>query len=112
MPGMWDFSPMVSAMIFMVPIGIIILVFVLLRFFRAGPKMVGGFCMEAPAFAIPENKRGQVRADGTEIRTVRLPSKCTNCDAPLSPEDIDWVGPLEAKCNYCGSIVKAQFEKI
>ena len=112
MPGIWDFPTMFGAMIFMIPIGIIIFVFVLLRFFRAGPKMVDGFCMEAPRFAIPESKRGQVRTDGTEIRTVRLPSKCSNCGAPLSPEGIDWVGPLEAKCNYCGSTVKAQFEKI
>ncbi len=112
MPGPWDFPPMMGATFFIVPIAIIMVIIMLLRFFRAGKRIVEGFRMEAPRLAIPERERGQMRSDGTEIRTVRLPSKCTNCDAPLSPEDIDWVGPLEAKCNYCGSIVKAQFEKI
>jgi DNA-directed RNA polymerase subunit RPC12/RpoP len=103
---------MMNATFFIVPIAIIMIVMVLLRFFRAGKRMVEGFRMEAPRLAIPERQRGQMRSDGSEIRTVRLPNKCSNCGAQLSPKDIDWVGPLEAECNYCGATVRAQFEKV
>ncbi|MGY5855692.1 MAG: hypothetical protein RTS72_03775 [Candidatus Thorarchaeota archaeon] len=71
-----------------------------------------GFTMEAPSFAIPERQRGQRRSDGTEMKTVRLPDKCPSCGASISHEGIDWTGPLEAKCNYCGGTLKATFETI
>ncbi|MFW9804214.1 MAG: hypothetical protein ACFFFC_16255 [Candidatus Thorarchaeota archaeon] len=112
MPHFWDFFSMGNAMLLVIPIAIIIFVIVLLRLFRVGSKIIGGFTMEAPPSAIPKRERGQVRTDGTEIRTVRVPSKCPNCGALLSQSDIQWVGPLEAKCNYCGSSVRAQFERI
>jgi len=71
-----------------------------------------GFTMEAPSFVIPEQQRGQRRSDGTEMKTVRLPDKCPSCGAAISHEGIDWTGPLEAKCNYCGGTLKATFETI
>lgn len=71
-----------------------------------------GFTMEAPSFVIPERERGQTRSDGTEMKTVRLPDKCPSCGAAISHEGIDWTGPLEAKCNYCGGTLKAKFETI
>ena len=73
---------------------------------------MGSFTMEAPSYAIPQYHQGSVRSDGTQIKTVRLPEKCPSCGASLSHEGIDWTGPLEAKCTYCGSTVKAQFENI
>jgi len=99
-------------MLFMIPMAIIMLVIVLFRLYRVGSKIVDGFTVDAPSFVIPRRERGRVRTDGTEIRTVRLPNRCPNCGALLSQSDIDWVGPLEAKCNYCGSAVKAQFERV
>lgn len=99
-------------MAFMIPIAVMIFIIVISRLLRAGSRVVGGFTMEAPLFAIPQGERGHVRSDGTEIRTVRLPNKCSNCGALLSQSDIEWVGPLEAKCGYCGSSVRAQFEKV
>ncbi len=71
-----------------------------------------GFTMEAPAFVIPERHRGQTRSDGTEMTTVRLPEKCPSCGAAISQEGIDWVGPLEAKCSYCGGTLRATFERV
>ncbi|TET07753.1 MAG: hypothetical protein E3J86_12270 [Candidatus Thorarchaeota archaeon] len=112
MPGPWDFPPMFVSMIFIVPIAIIMLVIVVLKLFRASKKIVGGFITEPPSFVIPERERGQERSDRTEVRTVRLPNKCISCGAPLSHSDIDWVGPLEAKCTYCSATVKAQFERV
>jgi hypothetical protein len=112
MPGPWDMPSMMGLTFFFVPIVIIMIIIMMLRFFRAGQRIVDGFRMEAPRLAIPERERGQMRSNGTEIRTVRLPNECANCGAHLSPKDIDWVGPLEAECNYCGATVRAQFEKI
>lgn len=66
--------------------------------------------VEAPKFAIPESYRQ--RPETSDIRTVRLPAKCPSCGASLSQEDIDWTGPLEEKCNYCGSVVRARLEKL
>ena len=71
-----------------------------------------GISIEAPSFAIPTGQRGQTRSDSSEIRTVRLPEVCPTCGAALSHEAIDWVGPLESKCNYCGGTVLATFENI
>jgi len=71
-----------------------------------------GFTMEAPPFVIPDRHRGKTRSDGSEMTTVRLPDKCPSCGAAISQEDIDWTGPLEAKCNYCGGTLRAKFEKV
>ncbi len=111
MPGPWDFMSMMN-LTYLLPIAIVIFIVMMLRFFRRGPRRVGGFCMEAPRSAIPRRERGQLRPNGTEIRTVRVPSTCSNCGAQLSSKDIEWTGPLEAKCNYCGSTVRAQFERV
>jgi hypothetical protein len=46
------------------------------------------------------------------IRTIRLPTHCPNCDSPVIQEGIDWTGPLQAKCSYCGHPIRASFEPI
>ncbi|MFX1367490.1 MAG: hypothetical protein ACFFAY_02700 [Promethearchaeota archaeon] len=70
------------------------------------------FTMDAPAFVIPDEHRGTARSDGSEIRTVRVPRVCPNCKGSLTQDNLDWTGPLEAKCNYCGAVVQATFERI
>jgi len=75
-------------------------------------SMARGFTIEPPSFVIPDHQRGQRRSDGTEMKTVRLPDKCPSCGAAISHEGIDWTGPMEAKCNYCGGTLKASFESI
>ena len=71
-----------------------------------------GFAIEAPSFVIPERHRGQRRSDGSEMKTVRLPERCPSCGAAVTHEGIDWTGPLEAKCNYCGGTLRAKFESV
>jgi hypothetical protein len=100
-------------------IPIILFVFaiiIVLTVCRGGARVAGnvarGLTMEAPSFVIPERYRGQTRSDGSQMTTVRLPEKCPSCGAAISQEGIDWVGPLEAKCSYCGSTVRATFERI
>ncbi len=77
---------------------------------RMPPTPPETFTVHAPEHVIPPEHR--VRADGADIRTVRLPTKCPECGAVVSHETIDWVGPLEAACNYCGATVRAKFERI
>ncbi|MFW9918791.1 MAG: hypothetical protein ACFFED_04280 [Candidatus Thorarchaeota archaeon] len=40
------------------------------------------------------------------------PEKCPNCKGILSAETIEWVGPLTAKCPYCGSSVKTEKRRV
>ncbi|MFX1578827.1 MAG: hypothetical protein ACFFBJ_04210 [Promethearchaeota archaeon] len=94
----------------------IIIIIVVVNICRAGSSVasnvVRGFTVEAPSFVIPERHRGRTRSDGTEMKTVRLPERCPSCGAAVSQEGIDWVGPLEAKCSYCGATLRATFETI
>jgi hypothetical protein len=41
-----------------------------------------------------------------------LPDICPNCEAAISSETVDWVGPLTARCPYCGSSLKMQKREI
>ncbi|MGY5875723.1 MAG: hypothetical protein RTU30_08255 [Candidatus Thorarchaeota archaeon] len=70
-------------------------------------QMMREFTMELPAAFRPPG-----RTDGAEMKTVRLPERCPSCGGSLSHESIDWVGPMEAQCTYCGGTVKARFESI
>lgn len=70
------------------------------------------FTLDAPSFAIPDEHRGTSRSDGSEIKTVRVPKVCPNCKGSLTQDNLDWTGPLEAKCNYCGAVIRATFERL
>ncbi len=108
--GMFDFLFPFFWMMFLIPVVIFFIIFVVvLRKICLTSEAMhgGGWVVEPPSFVIPEARR---RTDGTQIKTVRLPDRCPSCNASLSHEGIDWVGPLEARCNYCGSTVKARFE--
>ena len=70
------------------------------------------FTMSAPPFAIPDEHRGRTRADGSDLTTVRVPKKCPNCNAALAQSTLEWIGPLEARCSYCGATVQATFERV
>jgi len=118
---LWDpfssFFEIFGLMFIIVPI-IIVIVFIVVAVTvcRGGVGIARGvargFTMDAPPFVIPDRHRGKTRPDGSEMTTVRLPEKCPSCGAGISQEDIDWTGPLEAKCNYCGGTLRAKFEKV
>ena len=106
-----------GALFVIIPIfAFIIIIIVIVTVCRTGASVASsvarGFTVEAPSFVIPERHRGHVRSDGSEVRTVRLPDKCPSCGAAISQEDIDWTGPLEARCNYCGGTLRATFERV
>ncbi|MGY5876474.1 MAG: hypothetical protein RTU30_12070 [Candidatus Thorarchaeota archaeon] len=72
-----------------------------------GPKSRhSSISVRVPEFVIPPEQKQQY----PDILTVRLPATCPNCDGAIIEEDIDWTGPLQAKCNYCGHPIRASFE--
>ncbi len=112
----FDFFGTFMILMLVVPLIIFVVVaFILVKVCRSGSvmsKAVDSFVVEAPHFAVPESRRGKTRSDGAQIKTVRLPTTCPICSAAISQEKIDWVGPLEAQCNYCGATVRAKLESM
>ena len=112
----FDFFGTFMILMLVVPLIIFVVVaFILVKVCRSGSAMskaVDSFVVEAPRFAVPESRRGKTRSDGAQIKTVRLPTTCPICSAAISQEKIDWVGPLEAQCNYCGATVRAKLESM
>ena len=52
-----------------------------------------------------EEKVTSVAADEAlaEKRVALLPEQCPGCGSPATIENARWVGPLSAKCAFCGS---------
>ena len=42
----------------------------------------------------------------------QLPTKCPDCNASISAEDVDWVGPLQVRCPYCQATIEAQRRRL
>jgi hypothetical protein len=40
------------------------------------------------------------------------PDVCPNCKGAISSEDVEWVGPLSARCPYCGATLKTEKREI
>ncbi len=112
----FDFFGTFMILMLVVPLIIFVVVaFIMVKVCRSGSAMskaVDSFVVEAPYFAVPESRREKTRSDGAQIKTVRLPTTCPICSAAISQEKIDWVGPLEAQCNYCGATVRAKLESM
>ncbi|TFF96461.1 hypothetical protein EU546_01360 [Candidatus Thorarchaeota archaeon] len=46
---------------------------------------------------------------GRQERSLyQIPSRCPSCGASISTEEVDWVGPLQAKCPYCNATMDAE----
>ena len=108
---------LITALAFVIPLVVCIIVVRRSRgtsrgMFRRSRRMMDSILVEAPAHALTEEYEGSVQTHGTRTTTVRLPMKCPSCGAQISHESVDWVGPLEAQCGYCGGTMRATFENI
>jgi hypothetical protein len=66
---------------------------------------------ESPA---PQTQTETARApQGGTVPTIPvLPPKCSTCGGALAMDEVRWVGPLTAKCPYCGTTVPIEWRKI
>jgi hypothetical protein len=37
----------------------------------------------------------------------KLPTYCPGCDLPMRTDAVDWITPMRAECDYCGTVVDA-----
>jgi hypothetical protein len=49
---------------------------------------------------------------GTVPTIPVLPPKCSTCGGSLAMDEVRWVGPLTAKCPYCGTTVPIEWRRI
>ena len=49
------------------------------------------------------------RHSGYQDRSdLEIPDVCTKCEYALSREGLEWIGPLEFRCPYCGKVLQAK----
>lgn len=101
---------LISVLSFLIPM--IICVVAIRRSRRTTKRAMGTIAVEAPMHAIPDRYQGSVQTHGSRTTTVRLPVVCPSCGAQISHESVDWTGPLEAQCGYCGATMRATFENV
>ncbi|MGY5879525.1 MAG: hypothetical protein RTV31_04700 [Candidatus Thorarchaeota archaeon] len=115
-PGFWASLHILDLIIFFFVVFVLLfvgcIVFSVRRARRAARAIRESVAVQAPMHVIPDKYQGSVQRHGSQMTTVRLPPKCPSCGAEVSFEGIDWVGPLEAKCGYCGGTMRATFERI
>jgi hypothetical protein len=58
-----------------------------------------------------ETKAGTNGASTVFVKPV-IENKCTNCGAPMSWEQIDWVGPDQYACPACGSTHRVDYVRM
>lgn len=74
-------------------------------FLKPYPKPFGiRFAQVPPASTGTSQEKVKVR--------YTIPDQCPKCKAPLNMENVIWTGPLEAKCPYCETLIKAKEEEI
>ncbi len=66
---------------------------------------------EGPA---PESQiQAALASEGHAVPTIPvLPTKCPNCGGALAMDEVRWVGPLTARCPYCGTNVPIEWRRI
>jgi hypothetical protein len=79
---------------------IVVIIYIIYRAAKAGQQAHGIY--EVPTVpAKPER----------HILRETLPTKCPQCLGPISYEKVDWVGPRQAQCPYCGHVVELEVQE-
>jgi hypothetical protein len=106
----FELMMLISVLAFIIPL--VVCIIAIRRSRRTPQRMMDSILVEAPMHAIPEEYEGSIQTHGTRTTTVRLPMKCPSCGAQVAHESVDWTGPLEAQCGYCGATMRATFENV
>jgi hypothetical protein len=91
------------------PFGLLFIAFAVLVFLNAAKTKVA-----KKRRSSIEEKQTEVSRDRSTVVTVdrriiyQVPGKCPECGGNLSNEEVDWVGPLQAKCPFCRTTIEAQ----
>jgi hypothetical protein len=70
------------------------------------------FSLPTPDEGQEKDLRNAVSFDRPEAMIPKLPSKCSACGAPVSMQNVEWVGPLSAQCSRCGSAIDVEWQKL
>jgi hypothetical protein len=103
---------LISILSFLIPVIICVVAIRRSRRTTTPLRRTESFLVDAPMHVIPKEHQGSVQTHGSRTTTVRLPVECPACGAQISHESVDWTGPLEAQCGYCGATIRATFENI
>ena len=106
----FELMMLITVLAFVIPL--VVCIVAIRRARRTPQRVMDSILVEAPMHAIPEEYEGSVQTHGTRTTTVRLPITCPSCGAQVAHESVDWTGPLEAQCGYCGGTMHATFENI
>ena len=91
------------------PLGLLFIVFGVLVFansMKQKEAKKAGLSKDMKQEALTEGRSTVVKVDRRII--YQVPKKCPECGGSLSNEEVDWVGPLQAKCPYCRTTIEAQ----
>ncbi|RLI50202.1 MAG: hypothetical protein DRO73_03870 [Candidatus Thorarchaeota archaeon] len=72
----------------------------------------GSVAVQPPTQSGPRTEYRSYQPDSDAPRVVMLPTICPSCGAPIVSEEVEWVGPLDARCSHCGAIVRARPEDL
>jgi hypothetical protein len=73
----------------------------------------GGVLLEETAAQTPVSlKTSEPSIMPVSRRDYRLPRRCPDCGAPVIRNEVEWVGPSEAKCSYCGAVLEATLKRV
>jgi hypothetical protein len=70
------------------------------------------FSLPTPDDKQEKDIRNAASFDRPEAMIPKLPSKCSACSAPVSMQNVEWVGPLSAQCSRCGSGIDVEWQKL
>jgi len=55
---------------------------------------------------------GEFPAQSRPLMQRELPTSCSSCGAPVRADEVDWTGPANAACAYCGAGLKVTLHQI